>query len=226
MFVKPKAMNKKQLLILFSLALLSATSTKKQRIVFFGDSIVQRASEDKGYLTLIQKRIDSLHLQNKYELINAGVGGEKVYDLYFRLDSVLEKKPDVVVISVGVNDIFHKTANTGTDIVTYEKFYTAIIKKLQAQNIKVVLCTLTVIGEQKEDSRQYRALDIYSEVVRRLARIMNCGLVDQRTAFLNYEEANNKSNLPCCLLTTDWMHLSDAGNKLVAEEMLKVIDIK
>jgi lysophospholipase L1-like esterase len=56
-----------------------------------------------------------------------------VYDLYLRLEEdVLKKRPDVVVIWIGVNDVWHKTIlGTGTDADKFEKFYTAIINKLK-----------------------------------------------------------------------------------------------
>ncbi|HEY0262321.1 MAG TPA: GDSL-type esterase/lipase family protein [Chitinophagales bacterium] len=213
---------KKTVLIVFILPiLLAATHAKKQRVIFFGDSITANG----GFIRNIEENLKSKKLQDKYELLNAGVGNEKVYDLYLRLeDDVLAKKPDVVVILVGTNDIWHKADGTGTDIITYEKFYKAIIKKLQAQNIKVVLCTLTVIGEQKEDIRQYRAMDIYSDVIRRLAQTMSCSLVDLRKAFVEYEAVNNKNNEVCCFLTSDWVHLNETGDKLVATEMLNVLN--
>ncbi|WP_315822065.1 hypothetical protein [Paraflavitalea speifideaquila] len=48
-------------------------------------------------------------VQDKYELIGAGIGGNKAYDLYLRMEEdVLAKDPNTVVIWVGVNDVWHK----------------------------------------------------------------------------------------------------------------------
>ena len=58
-------------------------------------------------------------------------------------NDVLSKKPDVVVIYIGVNDVWHKSSSgTGTDADKFVKFYQAIIDKLKAQNAKIILCTL------------------------------------------------------------------------------------
>src|SRR5687768_5672436 len=145
---------KKIILLPILLILISMTAVKKTKIIFFGDSITQAGVKKGGYIDRIQNFINSGSLQQKYELAGAGIGGNKVYDLYLRMEEdVLAKDPQIVVIYVGINDVWHKTSHgTGTDLDKYEKFYIAIIKKLQAKNIKVVVCTPTVIGEKKDNT--------------------------------------------------------------------------
>jgi lysophospholipase L1-like esterase len=211
------------------LLLISMTPQKKTRIVFFGDSITQAGVNKGGYIDRIQTAINNKGIKDKYELVGAGIGGNKVYDLYLRMeDDVLAKDPQTVVIYVGINDVWHKTlSGTGTDMDKYEKFYVAIIKKLQAKNIKVAVCTPTVIGEKKDDANpQDKELDAYSDVIRRLATVYNCTLIDLRKAFASYEQANNGDNKESGLLTTDRVHLTDAGNQLVADEMNRALVIQ
>ena len=143
---------KKLLILPLVLILISMSPVKKTKIVFFGDSITQAGVSKGGYIDRIQNYLSKQSLQEKYELAGAGIGGNKVYDLYLRMDDdVLAKDPQVVVIYVGINDVWHKTSSgTGTDLDKYEKFYVAIIKKLQAKNIKVAVCTPSVIGEKKK----------------------------------------------------------------------------
>ncbi|HUM65724.1 MAG TPA: SGNH/GDSL hydrolase family protein [Chitinophagaceae bacterium] len=221
-------MIQKLLLLSFVLTAIAMTPVQKTRIVFFGDSITQAGVERGGYIDLIRQEVQQRSAGDKYELIGAGIGGNKVYDLYLRLDDdVLARKPDLVVIYVGINDVWHKTSGTGTDLDKYEKFYVAIIKKLQAGNIKVAVCTPTVIGELKNDANpQDKDLNAYSEVVRRLATTNQCTLIDLRKAFTDYIQQYNKDNKESGLLTTDRVHLTPAGNKLVADEMVKALSIK
>lgn len=212
----------------FLLSLISMTHQKKIRIVFFGDSITQAGVNKGGYIDRIQQAVNKSSLQDKYELMGAGIGGNKVYDLYLRMESdVLSRNPDMVVIYVGINDVWHKTSHgTGTDLDKYEKFYIAIIKKLQTQKIKVVVCTPTVIGEKKNDANpQDKDLNTYSDVIRKLAVAYNCTLVDLRNAFAAYETKNNVADKESGLLTTDRVHLTDTGNQLVADEMMKALSI-
>lgn len=220
---------KKLIFLPVLLILISMTSIKKTKIVFFGDSITQAGVNKGGYIDRIQNFINQRSLQEKYELAGAGIGGNKVYDLYLRMDDdVLAKDPQVVVIYVGINDVWHKTSHgTGTDLDKYEKFYVAIIKKLQAKGIRVAVCTPTVIGEKKDNANpQDKDLNAYSEVIRRLATTYSCTLIDLRKIFASYEQANNNDNKESGLLTTDRVHLTDAGNQLVADEMINALSIK
>lgn len=96
---------------------------KKTKIIFFGDSITQMGINKGGYIDRIQNTLNDKKMQQHYQLMGAGVGGNKVYDLYLRLEEdVLNMKPDVVVIWVGVNDVWHKTSGIGTDIENMKSF--------------------------------------------------------------------------------------------------------
>jgi len=201
-------------------------SMQKKKIIFFGDSITQAAVKPGGYIVKINELASAEKVADNYDFVGAGIGGNKVYDLYLRLeDDVLSKNPDIVIIYVGVNDVWHKRSyGTGTDADKFEKFYTAIIKKLQERNIKMALCTPAVIGEKIDSSNELDGdLNSYSNIIRSIAKSHNIPLIDLRQAFLNYNLKNNKENKESGILTTDRVHLNDAGNQLVADEMWKVI---
>jgi len=210
-----------------ALALVSFTGMQqKERIVFFGDSITQAGVQPNGYITMLGDLIKQKGLQNQYELLGAGIGGNKVYDLYLRMDDdVLAKSPSTVVIWVGVNDVWHKkTSGTGTDAYKFEQFYNALIKKLQAKNIKVLLCTPATIGEKTDFTNELDGdLNKYAGIIRGIAQKNNCQLIDLRKAFLAYNLANNAENKEKGILTTDGVHLNEKGNQLVAEEMMKAL---
>lgn len=216
-----------KIMIGFSILLLALAMKppRKNTIVFFGDSITQMGVNKGGYIDRLQNAINEKGLQNKYQLMGAGVGGNKVYDLYLRLEEdVLAKKPGVVVIWVGVNDVWHKTSGTGTDLDKYEKFYVALIKKMQAKKIKVVLVTPAAIGEKYDGSNpQDKDLDLYSDVIRKLAQQYAYGVVDLRSIFMQHEKQYNTANQESGILTTDRVHLNDKGNQLVADEMWRVL---
>jgi lysophospholipase L1-like esterase len=199
---------------------------KKQRIIFFGDSITQAGVQPTGYITKLGELLKQKGLESKYELIGAGIGGNKIYDLYLRMDEdVLSKNPDMVVIWVGVNDVWHKrSSGTGTDADKFEKFYAAVLKKLQQKNIKVAICTPAAIGEKTDFSNELDGdLNKYSTIIRNIAQKNNCTLIDLRQSFLQYNLANNKENKEMGILTTDRVHLNEKGNELVAEEMFKTL---
>lgn len=220
---------------LFSLILLTAATSmmplpaKTLKVIFFGDSITQLGARPGGYIMKMKEALDKKGLGSQYNLIGAGISGDKVYDLYLRIeDDVLSQDPDVVFIYIGVNDVWHKVSSgTGTDADKFEKFYTAIINKLLDKHIRVILCTPAVIGEKTDfTNRQDGDMNAYSQIVRNLAQKWHCGLVDLREIFHNYELKNNPGNKESGILTVDKVHLNEAGNQLVADRMLDALPAK
>lgn len=214
--------------IVFAGILLMAFTTpqKKKKVVFFGDSITQAGVNPDGYITKMDSLIKAEGRAADYELIGAGISGNKIYDLYLRLENdVLSKNPDVVIIYVGINDVWHKASSgTGTDLPKYIQFYKAMIKKFADKNIKVIVCTPSVIGERNDNSNQQDGdLNQYSKVIRGIADEFKLPVVDLRNAFATYLQKNNPKNEEKGILTTDRVHLNNTGNLLVAQEMWKVL---
>lgn len=212
------------LIVLFIIAASLTLISKTTKVIFFGDSITEQGAKPGGYITRIADALTQKGIANQYDLTGAGVGGNKVYDLYLRMDDdVLAKNPDVVFIWIGVNDVWHKaTYGTGTDADKFERFYTAIINKLLDRHIRVILCTPAVIGERTDFTNQQDGdLNAYSQIIRNLAQKFHCGLVDLREMFHNYELQNNPGNVEKGILTLDKVHLNEKGNQLVADKMLE-----
>ena len=210
------------LTVLLVAGLLAMSTAKPTRIVFFGDSITQAGIGPGGYIDRLKKVMPA----DQFELIGAGIGGNKIYDLFLRMDDdVLAKQPDIVVIWVGVNDVWHKaTSGTGTDPDKFVRFYEAVVKKLQAANVRVVLCTPAAIGEKTDMTNQQDGdLNQYSVFIRDIAKRYNLPLVDLRKAFQDYNLQNNSDNKDRGVLTTDRVHLNEAGNQFVADQMQKVL---
>ncbi len=216
----------KQLLVFFSfvvlLTLLSAFRfIQKKKVIFLGDSITQAGVSPAGYITILQQMLAKDGRDKAFDLAGAGIGGNKVYDLYLRLeDDVLSKKPDLVFIYVGINDVWHKkTRGTGTDPDKFEKFYNRIIEKIQQAGAKVVICTPTVVGEKKGFVNELDGdLNKYAEIIRTIAKNKNVELIDLHKAIVEYINANNPEDKAKDILTTDGVHMNDKGNRFLAEQ--------
>lgn len=209
-----------------SMILMSFNFMKKKKIVFFGDSITQAGIAPGGYIKLVDSLIKQEGQENNYELIGAGIGGDKIYDLYLRVENdVLKHNPDIVIIFVGVNDVWHKTSSgTGTDFNKFGRFYEALVNKLQAAGIKVIVSTPAVIGERTDHSNsQDGDLNFYCNWLRSYTVKNNIPLIDLRAGFIQYNVQNNPQNKESGILTTDRVHLNAKGNLFVAEEMWKAI---
>jgi lysophospholipase L1-like esterase len=217
--------------ILFAIITLAVLLSMKladppKRIIFFGDSITQAGVNPGGYIDKMKTLLDKQGIKDKYQLIGAGIGGNKVYDLYLRMEEdVLSQKPDVVVIWVGVNDVWHKrTYGTGTDADKFEKFYVALIKKFQSQGIKVVATTPAAIGERTDYTNELDGdLNRYSQIIRDIAAKFDCPIADLRKEFLKFNLEKNSTNKESGILTSDRVHLNDAGNQLVADMFYKLL---
>ncbi len=206
--------------------LMSFRQNKKKKIIFFGDSITEQGVKPGGYINLMDSLMKQDGLEENYELKGSGKSGDKVYDLYLRLeDDIMQHSPAVVVIYVGVNDVWHKRLlGTGTDFAKFAKFYEGLYNKLQAANIKVIVCTPAVIGERTDNSNELDGdLNLYSNWIRTFAAKNNLPIVDLRKAFIQYNLEHNIENKEAGILTTDKVHLNAKGNQLVAKNIWTVI---
>ena len=204
----------------FAASLIVTTHTKKKTVLFFGDSITEIGVQENGYISLLSQRLNQEGKNDLYDLIGSGIGGNKIYDLYFRLEKdVFARNPDIVVIWIGVNDVWHKSSfGTGSDLNKFELMYADIIKKLQARGIKVFCATPACIGEKTDFSNsQDGDLNEFSKVIRKLATEHLTGLLDFRKLFLEHNLANNGKNETKGILTNDGVHLNEKGNSLVAD---------
>ena len=210
------------------------------KVVFLGDSITQQGENFegegtyKGFITSLRENVSQ-----EVELINKGIGGNKVPDLLLRYnDDVLKLKPNIVFIYIGINDVWHKYDwGTGSDIDIYEKGLRKIITDIKAVGAKIILCTPTVIGENNGEFKlnnnfkdidkmeiMNKDLDAFSDVVRNLSSEFNTDLLDLRKKFKEYISENNDQNMSKGVLTSDGVHLNNEGNKLIADEMIKFLN--
>lgn len=126
--------------------------------------------------------------------------------------------------SYPTNDVWHgeNDPKRGTSKDRFESGLKEIIGKIKDAKARVILCTPSVIGEKADGSNKLDArLDEYADISRRVAREEKVELCDLRRAFLDYLKKHNDDNKERGILTTDRVHLNEAGNRFVAEVMLK-----
>ncbi|QDU22325.1 SGNH/GDSL hydrolase family protein [Urbifossiella limnaea] len=197
---------------------------KGDRVVFLGDSITQAAVGKSGYITQLKATLTEKH---GVELVGAGISGNKVPDIQKRLDKdVLAKKPSVVVVYIGINDVWHgeNDPSRGTSKERFDEGLRDVVGRIKASGARVVLCTPTVIGEKKAGGNKLDArLDEYAGISRKVAADTGSKLCDLRKAFVDHLAKNNPDNKASGVLTTDAVHLNEAGNRLVAETILGVL---
>ena len=110
-----------------------------KRILFQGDSITDalRSRESdlypgNGYPTLVKARLGYEH-PGEYEFFNRGISGNRIVDLYARIKKdLINLKPDVLSILIGVNDVWHEVEiENGVDAVKFERIYDMLLTEVE-----------------------------------------------------------------------------------------------
>lgn len=196
------------------------------RIIFLGDSITMQGDQPGGYVTIVRDTLTARHPDLGLEIIGAGISGNKVPDLQERLHrDVLSRQPNIVFVYIGINDVWHSIMpQGGTPRDRYEAGLRSILSRITGSGARAVLCTPSVIGERYDGTNPLDTmLDEYAAASRRVARELEIPLLDLRNAFLKYLRDYNGENIERGILTYDGVHLSDEGNRLVAEQVLKAL---
>lgn len=200
---------------------------KKKRIIFIGDSITEWGKADDtleigdNYVRMIRDHYATCegHLP---EIINKGIGGNRITDLKERWEEdVIRLNPEVLSISIGINDVWRQLDCPNMEQVTpeiFEALYHELIKDTQAKTkAKIILMEPTVIEENRH-SKGNTLLKPYVEIVQRMSETYQLPLVKTHEAFLNY--IDQSLDLP---LTIDGVHTTSTGDTLMAKTWIKAI---
>lgn len=207
---------------LFSVSAMAEIAFKNgDKVAFLGDSITYLgAAYPSGYCKLVDKALEWQGI--KCEMIYAGISGHKSNQMLERLDrDVLSHKPQWMLLSCGVNDVWH--GENGVPLPQYKENITQIVEKAQAAGVNVIILASTLIGEDVNGDNN-RKLNEYNDFLKTLAAEKNLPFVDLNTVMkqrINALEA--KGRTPGTLLTVDGVHMNPAGNMIMAEGILKTI---
>ena len=204
------------------------------RIVCLGDSITEAGGQPGGYVTLLKQYLGALYPSQGIEIVNAGISGHKATDMQARFQKdVLDKKPDLVTISVGVNDVWHGFYDNhpagdgprGVPLAVYREKLLQMVDAAKAANAKVLMVSPTLIHEDLTGPENAK-LDTYVAEMHRIAKERGCAFVDLNATFkaivLAYQKrAGRTSNL----LTTDGVHMNAAGNRVMAYGILRALGV-
>jgi lysophospholipase L1-like esterase len=194
------------------------------RIVALGDSITAAA----GWLDFIDGVMARSRPELKLpQLLNAGVPGDCVGDLAARLrEDVLAAKPDLVLISVGVNDVGRGLGRPYGEAAlrSYRDGLAGMVERAQAAGAGVVLLAPTVIGEDT-GSESNRRLALYAGAMRELAAAKKCGFADLHALFRRALEARPAGAAAGGWLTYDGVHMNERGDAVMAIGVLRELGL-
>ena len=203
------------------------------KILFFGDSITDMGRErnfdadepfkyGSGYVRIVASELLKRDPM-KYEILNAGIGGNRVVDAYARVNrDVWVKSPDVLTMLVGINDICHpELPGSGTELDRYERVYRKIIEGTTERlpNCKIILIE-PFVERGWATLKQWEALSgitQYAAVVKRLAEEYGAVFVPLQKKF---DSATEKYGAE--IVVDDGIHPCLYGQTIIADEWLKV----
>ena len=191
-----------------------------EKVAFLGDSITQSGwSSAKGYVKLTAAGLKANGVE--IEVVPAGISGHKSNQMLDRLEKdVLSKKPQWMTLSCGVNDVWHGAK--GVPLDDYKKNIREIVDKCAAANVKVVILTATVIKEQL-DGPDNQKLAAYNDFLRELAKEKKLPVADLNAMFQERIKAANTPDKK--VLTSDGVHMNDAGNEVMSEGVLRAFGV-
>src|SRR5688500_3104679 len=155
--------------------------TSTTRLLFIGDSITDcdRRSDapenlGHGYVRLLRDWLFVRAPANAPIVITRGISGNTITDLLTRWQrDVLDERPDVLSIFIGINDVWHGLwpGKTGTDIADFVAGYRDVLTRTRAAlpNCRVVLCEPSVIDPPVHDNGNAK-LQPYVAAVHEMAR--------------------------------------------------------
>jgi acyl-CoA thioesterase-1 len=151
-------------------------------IVAFGDSIVEGYREPEGWPEILGRRLSMNY--NDVQVVNAGVSGDTALDGLRRLrKSVLDKNPDLVLVSVGLNDM-----KNGRPVDAFARDLENIVDKIRQYGAEPVLLTTTRLQKGTSMVSRFRP-EPYNDAVRRIASEKALPMIDIYKEFGGYNTA-------------------------------------
>ncbi|UNU26090.1 SGNH/GDSL hydrolase family protein [Microcoleus vaginatus] len=211
----------------------------KRKIVIVGDSITEAGKYPGGYVWLLQRYLNALYPDRKIEIVNAGISGNKAADMQARFQKdAIDQKPDLVMINVGVNDVWHAFFDfqnlqfypqgnlpTGVPLAEYREKITQMVLAAKAAGIRVVLLSPTPISEILDGPANLRLQEYIAEM-REIAVQNQCLFIDLNAPFQEvigtYQKHAGKT---LNLLAADGVHPNPSGYRIMAFTILRGLGV-
>ncbi len=193
--------------ILFLLALSLAAPAFGGTILFLGDSLTAGlgVAETEAYPALIEQKVKEKNLP--FTVINAGISGDTTAGGLARLDWVLQKKIDVLVLALGANDGLR-----GLPMAQTKANLQSIIDRVKTKNreVKIVIVGMQIPPNMGGD---YGAA--FRAVFPDLARANQTALVPFLLEGVGGNDGLNQA---------DHIHPTAAGHRILADNVWRVLE--
>ena len=211
------------------------------KILFQGDSLTDACRDKEGKDPLRRLGIGYVNMAAAYltsrnpqiQVANHGVNGNRIMDLYARwIEDTLNEEFDILSILCGVNDVgFQLRMNRGADAEKFAFIYDRMLYEVKKEKpqAKLVLCEPFLCKLRPEEveygvdiiegwEEWYGQVRERAGVVRDLAEKYGALLVPSLELFFFFFE-----KAPASHWSVDGVHLTLAGNGLLAEEWVRCV---
>ena len=202
-------------------------------VLFQGDSITDcgrnRAAENynndvcglgQGYAMMAASELLCTRPADGLQFFNRGISGNRIVDLDARIKSdLINLKPNLVSILIGVNDTWHEMGHqNGVEVPKYERVYRGLLTEVREAlpGVKFVLCEPFVLSCGVVGENWVGEIDQRRAVVAKLAKEFGAVLVPFQSMF---NDAVKKA--PPAYWASDGVHPSAAGHMLMARTWLE-----
>ena len=186
---------------------LHAAEQAQKRVVFLGDSLTAGlgVQSSEAFPALVAEKVHAAQLP--FEVENAGLSGDTSAGGLRRIDWLLQRPIDVLVLELGANDGLR-----GLDLKSMKTNLKAIIDKTKAKNpaVKIVLAGMEVPPNLGADYATG-----FQRVFAELARENNATLIP---FLLEGVGGHRELNQP------DLIHPSPAGHRIVADLVWRTLE--
>ena len=209
------------------------------KIVMMGDSLTEMGrrkdvpdfhplSYGNGYPFFVEAALAEKY-RCRHLLINRGISGNRIVDLYARIKrDCWDLQPDVVSVLIGINDLMldlnDADDSRGVELDRYKEMYRMFIRDTlkKLPDVKIMLLEpfcLPVAGTETQEkwSGGFERIKEYASAVKDLAREFGCLFVPLQKAVERYSKKYGDNGH----IVFDGVHLSPAGAKIVADEWIK-----
>ena len=209
------------------------------RILFQGDSLTdgnrykQKELEwDKNhqmghsYAYIVNGILGSRYPQKHLEFLNRGISGNRVIDIYARVNpDIIDLKPDVLSMMVGINDIPSEwNCRTGTAPEKFERLYRSMLTEIRdaLPEIRLMLCE-PVIFPVNEGARDAAAccscVREFQEIIGRLAEEFHASHLKLQSHFEKLYRLREPE-----YWSWDGIHPTENGHGVIAEQWIQLFE--
>lgn len=208
----------------------------KQVILFQGDSITDACRDmardvylGSGYPNFIAG-IMGCKYPGKYQFINRGVSGNKITDMYARINKDgIKIAPDYLSILIGINDVWHEVdGGDGVENEKFEKIYDIMLSEIKEKlpNTKIILLEPFVV-KGIATSYDEKIWKYFEEETAKRSNVVRKMAEKYKTVFIPLQDLFDKANegkKEDSIYVRDGVHPTAEGSCLIAKRWIEYFE--